>query len=132
MSDTRPDQRGDTRDRLIDVTARPSQEDPDALLARIVAIVDEELARLRATPPTEREIARARNGIEVSFIGGMETVSGKADRMNAYFTLTGNPDYFAEDLARYQAIDGTDVQAALRRWLPSGRRLELSVIPAGN
>jgi len=71
-----------------------------------------------------------RNGIQAAFFGSMETVSGKADQMNAYFTATGNPDYFAEDLGRYQALSPNDVQAAVRRWLPAGRRLELSVLPA--
>jgi hypothetical protein len=42
---------------------------------------------------------------------------------------TGNPDYFNEDLARYRALQANDVQAAVRRWLPADRRLELSVVP---
>ena len=43
---------------------------------------------------------------------------------------TGNPDYFNEDLARYHALQPNDIQAAVRRWLPADRRLELSVVPA--
>jgi zinc protease len=114
---------------LIDVTARPSQEHPDALLSRITAIVDEELRTLRNAPPDAREMARAKNGIEASFVSGMETVAGKADQLNAYFAMTGNPDYFGEDLARYRALHANDIQAAVRRWLPVDRRVELSVIP---
>jgi zinc protease len=117
---------------LIDVTARPSQEDPDALLARINAIVDEELMKLRAAPPDEREMARAKNSIAASFVSGMETIAGKADQLNAYYMFAGNPDYFAEDLARYQALQPNDIQAVVRRWLPADRRVELTVIPAEN
>ena len=115
---------------LIDITARPSQEDPDALLARITTLVDEELMKLRSAPPDPREMARAQNGIQASFVSGMETVAAKADQLNAYYAMTGNPDYFGEDLARYQALQPNDIQAAVRRWLPAGRRVELSVIPA--
>jgi zinc protease len=115
---------------LIDITARPSQEHPDALLGRITAIVDEELAKLRNAPPDEREMARAKNGIEASFVSGMETVAAKADQLNAYYAMTGNPDYFGEDLARYRALQPNDIQAAVRRWLPANRRVELSVVPA--
>ena len=115
---------------MIQVTARPSQEDPDALLGRVMTIVDEELTKLRNDPPDEREIARVRNSIETSFIGSMETVASKADRLNAYHAHTGNPDYFAEDLGRYQALQPSDIQAAVRRWLPPNRRVELSVVPA--
>jgi zinc protease len=115
---------------MIVATARPSDLTPDASLARITAIIDEELEKLRISPPDERELARVRNSIEASFFSRMETVAGKADQLNAYFMATGNPDYFAEDLGRYQALSASDVQAALRRWLPAGRRLELSVVPA--
>ena len=59
----------------------------------------------------------------------MEKVSDKADQLNAYFTATGNPDYFAEDLGRYQVLAPNDIQAAITRWLAADRRLELSVLP---
>ena len=114
----------------IIVTARPSQDPPAQVLARLTAIVDEELEKLRNAPPEARELERVKNSIESSFLSEIETVAGKAEQMNAYYMATGNPDYFAEDLGRYQALDVTDVQAAIRRWLPAGRRLELSIVPA--
>jgi zinc protease len=113
----------------IVVTARPSQDPPDQVLARLTAVVDEELDKLRATPPDAREVERARNSIEASFYSNIETVAGKADQLNAYFTATGNPDYFAEDLGRYQSLAPDDIQAAIKHWLPADRRLELSVVP---
>ncbi|HWB29279.1 MAG TPA: pitrilysin family protein [Vicinamibacterales bacterium] len=113
----------------IIVTARPSQDPPDQVLARLTAVVDEELDKLRVTPPDAREVERARNSIESSFYSRIETVAGKADQLNAYFTATGNPDYFAEDLGRYQSLAPDDIQAAIKHWLPADRRLELSVVP---
>jgi zinc protease len=115
---------------VIDVVARPADGPPDALLSRITSIVDEELEKLRLSPPEAREVERVKNGIEASFVNAIETVEAKADRLNAYYTNTGNPDYFSQDLARYQALGPADVQAAVRQWLPAGRRLELSVVPA--
>ena len=115
---------------MIVATARPSDLTPEASLARITAIIDEELDKLRTSRPDEREMTRVMNSIEASFFSGMETVANKADQLNAYFMATGNPDYFAEDLGRYQALAPADVQAVLQRWLPAGRRLELSVVPA--
>ena len=113
----------------IIVTARPSTDPAATTLARVTAIVDEEIEKLRQTPPDAREIERARNSIESSYYGRIETIAGKADQLNAYFTATGNPDYFAEDLGRYQALAPNDIQAAIKRWLPADRRLELSVVP---
>jgi zinc protease len=115
------------------VTARPSNDPPDAVIARLKSIVDEEIDRLRKEPPTDRELQRFLNQTEASFFNRMESVGGfggKADQLNGYYVLTGDPDYFAEDLARYRALRAADVQAAVKEWLPADRRLEFSVVPA--
>lgn len=114
----------------IIVTARPSSDPPEKVLERIKVIVDEELEKLRNAPPEAREVERVKNGIESSFLSQMEVVAAKADQLNAYYFATGNPDYFAKDLARYQAIGPNEVQATVRQWLPAGKRLELTVVPA--
>jgi len=114
---------------LIEVTARPSADPAEATLARIVGIIDEELNKLRQTAPSARELERFRNGREAAFYSGLEQINQKADQLNGYFTMTGNPDYFAQDLGRYQALKPQDVRAAVEQWLPAGRRLELSILP---
>jgi zinc protease len=114
---------------IIEVTARPEKS-----IAEIQKIIDEELDRLRREPPDAREVERAVNQIEASFYRRMERVGGfggKADQLNAYYTAGGGPDYFAEDLARYTSLSPTDVQAAIVRWLPGDRRVELIVEPEG-
>jgi zinc protease len=115
----------------ITVTPKPSQDAPEVALEKMKAIIDEELQKLRDTPPTEREMQRVMNGLEAGFYGAMERVNGQASQLNAYFAETGNPDYFNEDLARYRALSANDIQAAVRRWLPADKRLEFSVLPAG-
>jgi zinc protease len=94
--------------------------------------IDEELERMRQTPPELREVQRAINQIEASYYRRMERVGGfggKADQLNAYYFTGGSPDYFAEDLARYTSMTPTDVHAAVTRWLPATRRVELVVKP---
>ena len=118
----------------IVVTARPGDAatTPAALIDRIKTIVDEEIVKLQQAPPTPREFQRAINQIEASFYNRMESVggfSGKGNQLNAYYTATGNPDYFNEDLSRYRALSAGDVQAAAAFWLPANRRVELTVEP---
>ncbi len=113
----------------IVATARPSNDPPEQVLAKIKSLIDEEIEKLKQTPPDIREVQRALNGIESSFLNAMQPSGTKADQMNAYYFATGNPDYFAEDLARYMALQPNDIQAAARTWLPTDRRLELSVHP---
>ena len=79
-------------------------------------------------------MARVLNQIEANFYRQMERVggfSGKADQLNAYYTRTGMPDYFEEDLARYRAMSATDITSAINRYLPKDRRVELSIVPEG-
>jgi zinc protease len=118
----------------IVVTARPpdATTTSTALVERIRGIVDEEIAALQKTPPAAREFERAINQIEASFYNRMESVggfNGKGNQLNAYYTATGNPDYFNEDLARYRALSAGDIQAAAAFWLPANRRVELTVEP---
>jgi zinc protease len=113
---------------LIVATARPGHT-----IEEIQRIIDEELDRLTQSPPEPREVERAVNQIEASFYRQMERVggfSGKAGQLNDYYTDAGDPDFFAEDLARYRALSPSDVQAVASRYLPGNRRVELTVVPA--
>jgi zinc protease len=114
------------------ITARPSGDPPEKVLERIKTAADEEIEKLRLQSPTDREMQRVLNQTEASFYSRMESIGGfggKADQINGYFTFTGDPDYFAEDLARYRALRPADIQNAVREWLPPTRRLEFSVVP---
>jgi zinc protease len=116
----------------IMITARPSNDPADKVLERIKTVTDEELGKLQSQSPTDREMQRVLNQTEASFFSRMESIGGfggKADQINGYFTLTGDPDYFAEDLARYRALRPVDIQNAVREWLMPTRRLEFSVVP---
>jgi zinc protease len=102
-------------------------------LEEIRTLVDDELARIRREPPSERELTRLVNQIEAGFYDRLERVGGfrgKADQMNSYFFHTGDPDYFEEDLARFRALSPTDLQAMADRFLGSGR-VVLSIVPQG-
>jgi len=116
----------------IDITARPSKEPPAQVLEKLKTLVDEEIAKLRTTPPTDREVQRVLNQTESSFYGRMERIGsfgGKADQLNGYFVQAGNPDWFNEDLSRYLALQPNDIRAAVSKWLVPDKRIELSVVP---
>ncbi len=113
----------------IEVTARSGHT-----LAEIETLVQEEINKVKSEPPTVREVQRAVNQYEAGFLARLERVGGfggKADLLNNYFMLTGNPDYFNEDLARYKALDPTDIQTAVLTYLKDDARVMLSVVPKG-
>lgn len=112
---------------FVVATARPGKD-----IAEIQQVIDEEIDRLAAAPPETRELARVKNQIEATFLRRAERVGGffgKADQLNAYYTFTGMPDFFEEDLARYRALDPADVSSAVKAYLPRDRRVELTVLP---
>ena len=112
---------------LIEATPRPGHTTEE-----IQKVIDEEIEALRQSPPSARELERVVNQAEAAFFARMERAGGfggKADQLNAYFTTTGNPDYFAEDLARYRSLSPSDVTSAVRAWLPPDRRVEVTVVP---
>ena len=112
---------------VIITTARPGEP-----LDKIKGIIDEELDKLRTAAPEAREMTRAMNQIEANFYRGMERVGGfggKANQLNAYYKAAGQPDYFQKDLDRYRVLTAADIRAAVEKYLPKDRRVELSVIP---
>lgn len=100
-------------------------------LSEIETIVKEELARVKAETPSLREVERAINQYEASFLDRLENIGTKADLLNSYLTSTGNPDFFNEDLARYKALDPKDIQSAATTWLRENGRVVLSIVPEG-
>jgi zinc protease len=103
-------------------------------LAEIESVIREEIEKIKDEPPTLRELQRAVNGFESSFLDRLERIGGfggKADQLNGYFTETGNPDYFNEDFSRYKALSPSDIRSAARTFLRDDGDVVLSVVPEG-
>jgi zinc protease len=100
-------------------------------LAELERVIEEEIQKLAAEPPARRELERVVNQYESMFLDGLESIEQKSDALNDYFFRTGNPDYFNEDLARFKALDPTDISAAAATVLRKDARVVLSVVPKG-
>ena len=112
---------------LVIATARPGHT-----AAELQKVIDEEILKLQNEPPTAHELERSINQIESSFYNRIERVggfNGKADQLNAYYTETGDPDWFNEDLARYRALSASDIRAAAAEFLALDKRVELTIEP---
>ena len=115
---------------MIVATPRPGHT-----VEELRKVIDEEIVKLQREPPSQHELERSINQWEASFYNRMERAGGsggKGDQLNAYYTETGDPDFFNEDLARYRALSASDVQAAAAEFLPRDRRVELIVMPEGS
>ena len=108
----------------IVVTLKKDQKPMAAL-----KIIDEEIAKLRAAPPSEDELERARASLVSQLIYESERVTSRADSFNEYLQLTGDPGYFEKDVARYQNAKAADLQKAVASYLPAGARVIAVVTP---
>ncbi|MCW5910783.1 MAG: insulinase family protein [Cyclobacteriaceae bacterium] len=114
---------------IITATARPG-----ITLSQLEEVIQEELNKLKAEHPQERELQRIKNQYESGFYRQMERAggfSGKANQLNQYLYYTGNPDYFNEDLQRYKAIGTSDISATALQYLKDDARVVMSIVPEG-
>ncbi len=103
---------------------------PGVPLAQIVAAIDDEIAKLKATGPTDAELAAARAKIETGMADQLDGLDGKASRLIGYEVLLGDPNGFERDLNRYRKADAQAVADTMRRVLGKGRVI-LSAVPTG-
>jgi zinc protease len=103
---------------------------PDADLAEVERILDEELERVRKEPITEREIARAIVSYESGFVWGLESLLARAEILQSYNHAFGDPDGITRDLDRYRKTTAAAVQAVAASVLDPQRRVEIVSMPA--
>ena len=75
-------------------------------------------------------LEQAKNGIVADEVRSVETLLGKADRINGYMTFRGRPDLFNEELQRYRDVTIEDVRRVAQTYL-TRPRVVLSIVPKG-
>ena len=100
-------------------------------LDRLERAVDEEIAKLAATPPSAEELQRVKALVETRFVRGLEPLESRADQLNQYLYYTGEPDYSAKELAQYRALTPADIQRVARQYLQGKNRIVISIVPTG-
>lgn len=111
---------------LITATARPHGD-----LARIEAIVDEELAKLLKTGPTAAEMARIRTSTLARYVRSLESISTKASVLAESQTYLGDADGWKAGFQRFRDATPAQIREAGSRWLNGGSYI-LNILPFGD
>ena len=114
----------------ITATAAPGHD-----LAELEEVIDRELTLLLKKGVTEKEVDLARTRYEAVFVRGLQELGGfggRADRLNRYNVMTGDPGYLGQDLGRYRAATAGSVNAFARRHLGLENRAVLHIVPQGS
>ena len=110
----------------IQVTANSEQD-----MREVQEIVEEEVDRLKAEPPTDIELARAKNRIESERVRYLEHIGGfygVADLLNYYNINAGDPEAINTDLERYREVELEDISRVAGSHIDSAR-VKLTVLP---
>ena len=96
--------------------------------------IDAELQTILERGVTAAELKSAKDNFEANFVRSLEQVGGfggRADRLNAYNTMLGDPGKFQWDLDRYSNTTASDILQHAKKSLNLNERLILQVLPQG-
>jgi zinc protease len=99
-------------------------------LSHMEKAIMEEIARLAKDGPTDEEMTAAKNNAESRSVLGLQTLLGKADRINSYMTIRGVPDLFNEELENVRKVTAADVKRVVQTYL-TRPHVVISTVPTG-
>jgi zinc protease len=105
---------------------------PDADLAEVEKLVEQELAQVLATPIGAQELARGVADIESSFVWGLEGLMARAEVLQGYNHYLGDPAKADWDLTRYRSATVQGIQAVAAKFLQPSARVEIVTMPAAS
>jgi zinc protease len=103
---------------------------PEHSLTEIEAAVDQVIQKFISEGPTAEELQKAKSGLELGFIRGLESNLGKANQLINGAVFFGNPGYFSTDYQKTLAVTAADVKRVANQYLTRSR-IVLSVVPKG-
>jgi zinc protease len=113
----------------IAVTAAPGHT-----LSEVERAIADEIDRLVETGPEVHELERSMAQAEAHFVYRLLSVGGfggKADQLNAYQTLLGDPGSLRSDWLRYEQATPESIRRVARTVFAPEHRVAVSVVPRG-
>ena len=102
----------------------------EATLTDLESVVDQVLQKFINEGPTEEELQKAKSGLELSFLRGLESNLGKANQLIDGAIFYGDAGHFRTDYQKTMAVTAADVKRVAAQYL-SRSRIVLSVVPKG-
>ena len=103
---------------------------PEHSLTELEAAVDQVIQKFVSDGPTAEELQKAKSGLELNFLRGLESNLGKANQLISGAVFYGNPGYFSTDYQKTLAVTAADVKRVANQYLTRSR-IVLSVVPKG-
>jgi zinc protease len=102
---------------------------PGVSPAELLAVLDDELARLSGEPPSARELERARARVELGSLMGLETAGGKAEQIGFAESVLGDPSAVLDRIEDFRRVTLDDLARVAQRYVDRGARTVVLVEP---
>jgi zinc protease len=103
---------------------------PEHTLTEAEAAIDQVIQKFIAEGPTAEELQKAKSGLELGFLRGLESNLGIANQLLDGAVFYGNAGQFSVDYQKTLAVTAADVKRVAASYL-SRSRVVLSVVPKG-
>jgi zinc protease len=100
-------------------------------LADLEKIMRDSLVEFEGRGVTDADVTRVKMNIVSGMIYSLESVAGKVSQLASHQIYTGNPDYTAEDIARYDNVTKDDVMRVYRKYIVDKSAVVMSIVPHG-
>jgi zinc protease len=98
--------------------------------ADILAQFEEEIAKLRDTPPAASELDRVKTLLRSYRVRELQTTGGRARLLGLYELFDGKAEFINTELDHWLSLTPAQVQAAAKKYLTPERRIVLEIVPA--
>jgi zinc protease len=101
-----------------------------ASIANVEHLVNEQVAELGRTPPTETEMTKLRNRAQAHFLLGLQSNFARAQRLAEFELYRGDADLLNLELGRYLSVTADDIRRVVHKYLTKNARVTVEVKPA--
>ncbi len=100
-------------------------------LAEIEKVMRDTLVEFESRGVEDDDLIKAKAGMESNFVFGLQSVQGKVSQLASNETFKGNPNYIAQDIARYAGVTKADVMRVYKKYIKGKHGVIMSVVPNG-
>jgi zinc protease len=101
-----------------------------ASFGNVGRLVDEQIAELARTLPTEAEMTKLRNRAQASYLLGLQSNLARAQRIAEFELYRGDADLINLELGRYLSVTAEDIRRVVKKYLTRASRVSIEVKPA--
>jgi len=113
---------------LFQIAVQPR---PDADLNRIEAVIEEELAKVKAEGISDAEIQKALNMTRSDFFQRLQTIAGKAGQLAETELMHGGFEKLFSIMDDYAAVKNPRIMEAARKYFTENNKTVGTLIPEG-